>query len=54
METDWTVWWGIVSTKKNSNATAMFPLPLAAFEQYMLIDDNPEFPPTFFIQFQLK
>ncbi len=32
----------------------MFPLPLAAFEQYMLIDDNPEFPPTFFIQFQLK
>jgi hypothetical protein len=33
---------------------ALFPMPLAAFEQYMLMDDNPSFPITFFIQFRLK
>ncbi|MFN9719713.1 MAG: hypothetical protein ACK58L_13520 [Planctomycetota bacterium] len=32
----------------------LFPLPLTAFEQYMLIDDNPNYPITFFLQFRLK
>lgn len=36
------------------NPAAMFPMPLAAFEQYMLLDDDPRYPPTFFIQLQLK
>jgi hypothetical protein len=36
------------------NPAALFPMPLAAFEQYMLMDDNPNFPITFFIQFRLK
>jgi hypothetical protein len=29
----------------------LFPLPLAAFEQYMLTDDCPEYPATFFLRF---
>jgi hypothetical protein len=36
------------------DAAALFPMRLAAFEQYMLLDDNPSFPITFFIQFRLK
>ena len=36
------------------NPATLFPIPLAAFEQYMLMDDNPNFPITFFIQFRLK
>lgn len=36
------------------NPAALFPMPLAAFEQYMVMDDNPSFPITFFIQFRLK
>ncbi len=41
-------------TKDVGNPAALFPMPLAAFEQYMLMDDDSKFPPTFFIQFQLK
>jgi hypothetical protein len=33
---------------------ALFPMPLAAFEQYMLMDEDSKSPPTFFIQFQMK
>ena len=42
------------TTDDFGNPAAMFPMPLAAFEQYMLLDDNPKYPPTFFIQFQLR
>jgi hypothetical protein len=34
-------------------AARLFPMQLAAFEQYMLIDDHPDYPITFFIQFRL-
>ncbi len=33
---------------------ALFPLPLAAFEQYMLLDDCEKYPITFYLQFRLK
>lgn len=36
------------------NPAALFPMPLAAFEQYMLLDDDPKYPPTFFVQFRLE
>ena len=32
---------------------ALFPLPLAAFAQYMLLDDGEEYPVTFYLQFRL-
>ena len=32
----------------------LFPLPLAAFEEYMLRDDRPAFPMTFFIELTLS
>lgn len=33
---------------------ALFPLRLAAFEQYMLLDDCEKYPITFYLQFRLK
>jgi hypothetical protein len=36
------------------NPAALFPMPLAAFEEYLLVDDQPDFPITFFIQLRLK
>ena len=35
------------------NPAALFPMPLSAFEQYMLMDDHPNFPISFFIQFRM-
>jgi len=32
----------------------LFPLRLTAFEQYMLLDDNPKHPIVFFLQFRLR
>ncbi len=37
-----------------NNPAALFPMPLSAFEQYMLMDESSNFPSTFFIQFRMK
>jgi hypothetical protein len=37
----------------DASATALFPLPLTAFEKYMYLDDRPDYPMVFTLQIRL-
>lgn len=45
---------GLLHADAAVEPATLFPLPLAAFEQYMLLDDSEKHPITFFLQFRLK
>ena len=38
----------------DASATILFPLPLTAFEKYMLLDDRPDYPMVFVLQILLS